>query len=188
MSNFCLGGCLHEGRKILVQGRRIILAPCQYSVYMQRVVLVPRAGIFQVLGSSQDLPSTSRIFLAARQEDPSTRKILAPCKLPSLGRSQYQGKKAGRSVANHGNKGQPFRLALPRADYCDSSAERKLLTPVKRAERPKLYVCFCRPPFLIPSQTITRTKISACKPNVNLIRLLGSSFLQVKSPLNRVGV
>ena len=37
-------------------------------------------------------------------------------------------------MANHGNKGRPFRLALPRADYCDNSAERKLLTPVKRAE------------------------------------------------------
>ena len=60
---------------------------------------------------------------------------------------------AGRLVANHGNKGRPFRLALPRADYCDNSAERKLLMPVKRAEGPKLYVCFCRPPFLIPSQT-----------------------------------
>ena len=61
---------------------------------------------------------------------------------------------AGRSVAYHGNKGRPFRLALPRADYClrDNSAERKLLTPVKRAEGPKLYVCFCRPPILIPSQ------------------------------------
>ena len=58
----------------------------------------------------------------------------------------------GRSVANHGNKGRPFRLALPRADYCDNSAERKLLTPVKRAEEPKLYVCFCRPPFLILSR------------------------------------
>ena len=50
-------------------------------------------------------------------------------------------------MANHGNKGRPFRLALPRADYCDNSAERKLLTPVKRAEGPKLYVCLCRPPF-----------------------------------------
>ena len=59
---------------------------------------------------------------------------------------------AGRSVANHGNKGRRFRLALPRADYCDhDSAERKLLTPVKRAEEPKLYVCFCHLPFLIPS-------------------------------------
>ena len=145
--------------------------------------------LFLELGSSkyQDLPRIFLVLVGSSQLP--GRKILAPCKLPSLGRSQYQGKKAGRSVANHGNKGQPFRLALPRADYCDSSAERKLLTPVKRAERPKLYVCFCRPPFLIPSsQTTTRTKISACKPNVKLIRLLGSSFLQVKSPLNRVGV
>ena len=37
------------------------------------------------------------------------------------------------SVTNHGNKGRPFRLAVPRADYCDNSAERKLLTQVKRA-------------------------------------------------------
>ena len=56
-------------------------------------------------------------------------------------------------MANHGNKGRSFRLALPRADYCDNSAERRLLTRVKRAEGPKLYVRFCRPPLLIPSQT-----------------------------------
>ena len=60
---------------------------------------------------------------------------------------------AGRLVANHGNKGRPFRSALARADYCDNCTERKLLTQVKRAEGPKLYVCFCCPPFLIPSQT-----------------------------------
>ena len=28
------------------------------------------------------------------------------------------------------NKGRPFRLALPRADYSDNSAERSLLMPV----------------------------------------------------------
>ena len=28
---------------------------------------------------------------------------------------------------------------------CDNSAARKMLTPVKRVERSKLYVCFCRP-------------------------------------------
>ena len=53
---------------------------------------------------------------------------------------------AGRSVANHGSKGRPFRyheLII----VSDNSAERKLLTPVKRAEGPKLYVCPCRPPF-----------------------------------------
>lgn len=38
------------------------------SVYMQRVILAPSA----------------RIFTAERLEDPSTSKILAPCKLPSL--------------------------------------------------------------------------------------------------------
>ena len=40
----------------------------------------------------QDLPR-DWIFLDEKQEDPSTRKILAPCKLLSLGRSQYQGQK-----------------------------------------------------------------------------------------------
>ena len=80
VSNPKLKGCLHEGRKILVPGRSQRAdhpsAICfLYSVYMQRVVLVPNA----------------RIFLAERQEDPGTRKILAPCKLLSLGRSQYQG-------------------------------------------------------------------------------------------------
>ena len=42
---------------------------------------------------------------------------------PVLGTNQTKIA-AGRSVANHGNKGRPFRLALPRADYCDNSAER----------------------------------------------------------------
>ena len=45
---------------------------------------------------------------------------------------------ASRSVDNHGNKGRPFRLASPWADYCDNSAERWLLPPVKRANGPKL--------------------------------------------------
>ena len=31
---------------------------------------------------------------------------------------------AGRSVGNHGDKGQSFRLGLLRADYCDNSAQR----------------------------------------------------------------
>ena len=39
-------------------------------------------------------------------------------------------------MGNHGNKGRPFRLALPLADYCDNSAESKLLTPVKTAGGP----------------------------------------------------
>ena len=52
-----LRGCLREGRKILVPGRSQKAdhpsAICVlYSVYMQRVVLVPRAGIFLVLGFS----------------------------------------------------------------------------------------------------------------------------------------
>ena len=94
VSNPKLKGCLHEGRKILVPGRsqradhpRAIMICFLYSDYTQRVVLVP----------------STRIFLAERQEDPS----IAPCKLLSLGRSQYQGQlkmSASRSVANYGNK------------------------------------------------------------------------------------
>ena len=49
-------------------------------------------------------------------------------------------------------KANHFVWPLPQADYCNNSAERQLLTPVKRTEGPKLYVCFCRPPFLIPSR------------------------------------
>ena len=59
---------------------------------------------------------------------------------------------AGHSVANHGNKGRQFRLALPRADYCRFIL---ILTPVKRPEGPKLHFCFCRPLFLIPSRTVS---------------------------------
>ena len=42
---------------------------------------------------------------------------------------------AGRSVAYHGKNGRPFRLVLPRADYCDNSAERKLYTPVMKQSK-----------------------------------------------------
>ena len=51
------------------------------------------------------------------------RKILAQCKLLSLGRLltsnrdvQRDKNGAGRSMGNHNNEGQPFRLALLRAD------------------------------------------------------------------------
>ena len=120
-SQIALRGCLHGGRKILVTGRSQRAdhpsAICiLYSVYMQRVVIVPSA----------------RIFRAERQEDPSTRKVLGPCKLLSLGRSQYQGQatkmSAGRSVANYGNKGRPFRLykiALATLPYVSVSRWRR---------------------------------------------------------------
>ena len=61
---------------------------------------------------------------------------------------------AGRSMGNHGNKSRPFRLALLRADNCDNTAERSLLTPIKRAEGPKLHFCYFRPPSLIPSNPL----------------------------------
>ena len=52
--------------------RRIILEPrFLYSVYVQRVVLVPSA----------------RIFLLKWYVEASARTILVPCKLPSLGGS-----------------------------------------------------------------------------------------------------
>ena len=69
---------------------------------------------------------------------------------------------ASRSEDNHNNKGWPFRLASPWADYCDNSAERWLLPPVKRANGPKV--------------------TSVCKPNEKLFRLLGCSSLYVNSP------
>ena len=48
-------------------------------------------------------------------------------------------------MANRGNTGRKFRLALPRSDYCDHSAEMIAATPVKRAEGPKLYGFFPSP-------------------------------------------
>ena len=86
-----LWGCLHGGK---------VDHPIVFCilVYMQRVVLVPSAGIFLVLGSS---------YMRGR-------KILASCKLPLLGRSYTvhvvlgtnQTKVAwGHSLANHSNKG-----------------------------------------------------------------------------------
>ena len=77
-----LWGCLHGGRKILELGRSQKAdhpsAICfLYLVYMQEVVLGSSSRIFLVLGSSS---------LTAR-------KILAPCKLPSLESSWRQGQK-----------------------------------------------------------------------------------------------
>ena len=71
-------------------------------------------NLFLELGSSH-----TRICQANRLEDPYTRKIQAHL----LGTNQTKIA-AGRSVVNHGNKGRPFRLALPRVNYCDNSAER----------------------------------------------------------------
>ena len=80
-----LRGCLHEGRKILVPGRsQKVDDPSaiyfMYSVYMQRVVLVRRAGIFLVLGSSQltggkilVLGRSQHHVNCLRQEDRCTR-------------------------------------------------------------------------------------------------------------------
>ena len=45
--------------------------------------------MFSVFGLHAE--SCTRIFLAETQEYPSTRNILAPCKLLSRGRFQYQG-------------------------------------------------------------------------------------------------
>ena len=135
--------------------------------------------------------------LAERQEDPGTRKILTPCKLPSLGRSQYQGQtrqNLGRDVQWLITVIQAvFRfVALPRPDYCHNSAERQLSAPVKIAEGPNLlffFGCcccffFCRPPSLmtlIPSRSFCTWNPHApkflqvhCKLNDMMLRLLGS--------------
>ena len=117
VSNPKLKGCLHEGRKILVLGRSqradhpsALMMCFLYSDYTQRVVLVP----------------STRIFLAERQEDPS----IAPCKLLSLGRSQYQGqtRQKCRRVVHWlitAIKADHFVWSNPRADYCVNSAERQ---------------------------------------------------------------
>ena len=107
-----------------------------------------------------------------REEDPSTwnilapyvfcirftckqlrgRKNLAPCKLPSLGRSKYLGQtrrgwRRAVQMLITAIKDWPFRLALLRTDYCNNSAKSQLLTSVTRAEGPKLYFSHSRPPI-----------------------------------------
>ena len=114
------------GRKILAQGRPLKAdhprAICfLYSVQMQWVLLVPSA----------------RIFLAERF-------LHHPTKIQVLGTNQTE-MAAGRSLAYHGNEGWPFRLALPRTDFCDKSAERWYLRSEKRAGGPKLHFCFLSP-------------------------------------------
>ena len=47
-----------------------------------------------------------------------------------------------------------------------------ILTPATKAEGAKLHVCYCSPPSLIPSLLsllITRTRISACKPDETVV-------------------
>ena len=77
-----------------------------YSVYMQRVVIVPSARIFLVRGSSylsarkiQVLGRSQHHINCFRQEDPSTR--------------DKRDKNVGgsfSSLANYVHKGRPFRL------------------------------------------------------------------------------
>ena len=76
---------------------------------------------------------------------PAPRSLRRPCmKILVLGTNRTKIA-AARSMANRGNTGRKFRLALPRSDYCDHSAEMIAATPVKRAEGPKLYGFFRRP-------------------------------------------
>ena len=76
-----------------------------------------------------------------RKEDPSIR--------------EKPNKNGGGSFrANHGNNSRPFCLALPRADHCDNSAERYLLTPVKEQKGPNcIFVFVAR--HIIPSLTFS---------------------------------
>ena len=85
---------------------------------------------------------------------------------------------AGHLVSNHGNNGRPFRLALPLL----------WLTPVKRAEGPKLYFCGFRPPCLIRSllehhtdENFSQGKVVSPSRIFRLVR--ASSSLHVNSPL-----
>ena len=98
---------------------------------------------------------------------------------------------AGLSVANHGNKGRPFRWVLTRDDYCDNSAERYLLTPVKRTGMPQIAFSVFSPAIFNSFSNlvflgITRTEIFAPKPNEKLFLLLGSSSLHVNSSLHTI--
>ena len=53
---------------------------------------------------------------------------------------------AGRSVGNHGDKGQSFRLGLLGADYCDNSAQRKsVINASKECRRAKNSFLFLSP-------------------------------------------
>ena len=59
----------------------------------------------------------------------------------------------GHSVGNHNDKGRPLHLAFPQADYSDNSADsaNSAINASIGVEGPKLHVCFCCPPSLIPS-------------------------------------
>ena len=53
---------------------------------------------------------------------------------------------AGRSVGNHRDKGQSFRLGLLGADYCDNSAQRKsVINASKECRRAKNAFLFLSP-------------------------------------------
>ena len=128
---------------------------------MQRVVLVPSARIFQVLG-----------LVAERQEDASTMLTAFARKVLVLKTNQTK-MAANPCVGNQGNIGRQFRLALPVVKNC-----LLLLTLPKRAEGPKLCVCYSLP---LSFKVTSLVEISACKPKEKLFRLLGSSSLHVNS-------
>ena len=146
----------------------------QYSVYIQRVVLVPSIRIFLVQESSQ-LRGRKIIVLGRSQhnvncisqEDPSTR-------------DESEKMAAGRPVSNHGIKGPPwhyyeliFVIALGQSRS-------------KESRRGQITVLFLLPAmfnfFSIRLYLDTaRTKISVCRSRIFL--LPGSSSLNVNSPL-----
>ena len=130
-----------------------------FSVYMQWVVLVPSA----------------RIFLVLKSPWLRDRKILAPCKLPSLGTSQYQGqsKQKWQRVVQKliTVKGRLFRLVLQRPDFWDNWAKRQLLTSVRRADVPNFIFVFVARPSnsfsILLHLSTTRTEIFCMKTHRN---------------------
>ena len=120
-------GCLHEGRKIVQYQEdpreRIILAPYVFCFRFtcKGLYLFLEAGIFLGLGSSQltrrkilVLGRSQHHVNCLRQEDPGTRE---------------KNRQKQRRVVQ-------WLIMAIKADHfvCDNSTERKLLTPVKRAE------------------------------------------------------
>ena len=51
----------------------------------------------------------------------------------------------GRSIGHHGNEGRPFLLALPRAKYCDNSAESLVVNASKENRTAQIAFLFLSP-------------------------------------------
>ena len=86
---------------------------------------------------------------------------------------------AGRSLDNQGKRIQQFRLAPPVVKYCHLLCKKVVINANKESRSGAQIACLLLSSALVNSLAtwlITRNKISSCKPNEKLFRLLASFY------------